>query len=179
MKINLKKIVSLLAALSMLLILCSCNFSFKKMPKLPSMNFTSDAQINYKTYDVMSCKITSEQDGPLNVEVTKPALLAGLTVVCQDDSCTIKYGSLSYDADTQKYPQLAFGNILKQAVESAKENPDYSQTDDGNWSIHTTVNGSDVWMVLDGETYYPLSLKVPSEELEITFTNFTETDKTK
>ena len=162
-----------------MLLLCSCQFGFKKIPKIPSMNFTVNAQVTYKTYDVMSCKITSVEDGPLNIEVTKPVLMSGFSLVCQGDCCTIKYGALSYEADTEKYPQLAFGNIINQSVASSKEETDFTHNDDGTWSLHTKANDTDVWITLDGETFYPISLKAPSEELEITFTDFTPTDETK
>ncbi|MBQ7580315.1 MAG: hypothetical protein IJU39_03295 [Clostridia bacterium] len=172
-----KRIVCVILATAVAFTLCSCEISFKKLPKIPSMNFTTSAVVKYKSYDVMTCTITSVEDEAITVEVTRPEILSGLKLVCSGDSCTIKYGALSYDADTGKYPQLAFADNLKQAIESAKENPDVSKTDDGNWSLHTVVNGSDVWTVLDGETSYPLSMKIPSDELEMTFTDFTETDK--
>lgn len=179
MKTGFLKAISAFLAVIAVLSLCSCDFSFKKAPKIPSMNFTADAQVKYKTYDALTCRLTSVEDGDLIIDVTNPVLLSGFSIVCRDDSCTIKYGSLSYDADTQKYPQLAFGSIVRQAVDSVKENRDYALNDDGNWSVHANVNSSDVYVILDGETGYPISLSVPSEELEITFSNFAETENTK
>lgn len=177
MKNNVKKIFVLLLA-GVMFMTCSCQLSFKKIPKIPSMNFTVNADVSYKSYNSMTCEITNEEDGPLTIEIKKPVVLSGLIIECQGENCTIKYGSLSYDADTQKYPQLTFGKIMNEAIESAKEEPDFTQNDDGTWTLHTTANNTDVWITLDKETYYPLTLKVPSEELEISFSNFRETEKT-
>ena len=174
-----KKTVALIAAVILILSFCSCSISFTKTPKMPPLNFTANADIKYKTFDGMSCKITNVENGPLTLDITKPEILTGLSIVCVDNSCTIKYGSLSYEADTQKYPQLAFANTLNKAIDGAKDNAQFQKNDDSTWLVHTVVDSSDVLITLDGETSYPLSIKIPDEEFEMTFSNFTETEKEK
>lgn len=167
------------AVLSLVLIFacCSCTVKNVFMPKFPSLNFTADAQINYKSYDVMSCSIENKADGPLTVKVEKPALLSGLSFVCQDSTCKVTFGSFTYDADTNRFPEIGFGNILKQSLIVAKDSTDIVKNDDGSYTVKTEIESGHIEVILNAETYYPEKITIPEHELVVTITNFSESDK--
>lgn len=169
-----KRIVLLFLAAVMVFGFCSCG-GFT--PKIPSLDFTADAQISYKDYDAISCKMTNTKEGVLTVEIIKPELLSKISLICENDKCTVKLGSLSYDADTEKFPQLGFGKILRQALIAATENAKPQKNEDGTWSITAQTDLGRVELLLDGETGYPTLLSIPDKQINITFTNFIETDK--
>ena len=172
-----KRILSKLSALIVVLLLiatlCSCNISLPGKPNITSLNFKTDARISYKSYDIIECKMVSVEDGPLTIDIEKPVLLSGLQLICQNGGCTIKVGSLSYDADINKFPQVGFGNILRQSLILAKDSTEAEKNDDGTWTIKSQLDSSHIELLIDGKTGYPISLSIPEEEIKVVFLNFT------
>lgn len=174
---KIKDITTVVLGLIITFAFCSCSVKNVFMPKFPSLNFTAQAQINYKSYDVMSCSIENKADGPLTVKVQKPALLSGLSFVCQDNTCKVTIGSLTYDADTNRFPEIGFGNTLKESLIAAKDSADIVKNDDGSYTVNADIKSGHIEVILNAETYYPEKITIPEHQIVVTITNFTETDK--
>ena len=167
------KISAIFLAVLLVASLCSCDVSLAGKPKITSLNFSTDARVSYKSYDLIDCKMVSVEDGPLTIDIEKPVLLSGLQIVCQNEGCTIKVGSLSYEADINQFPQVGFGNILRQSLILAKDSTEAEKNEDGTWTIKSQLESSHVELKIDGETGYPISLSIPEEEINVIFMNFT------
>ena len=165
---------------STLLIFCliffsSCGSISNVIEKKHLFDFTTDAQISYKDYDLLTCKIKSVKDGPLTLDITKPVLLSGLSLVCENEGMTVKLGNLSYEADLKRFPQLSFGNDLRKSLISAGESTQIIKNEDGTFLIKVQLESCHAELLLEKETYYPIRLVIPEDELTVSFSNFTPT----
>ena len=169
-----KKIISIVLAVLLIMTLASCELATLFAPKIPSMNFKTDAVVKYKTYEI-TCEMENVAGGALTVDIEEPVILSGLKMVCENGKVYLKLGSLSYDTST--VPQAGFGNVFADALNAVKENSELTKNDDGTWTLSADIEAGHMELILDGETGYPKKLTVDEAEIEVIFSNFTETDK--
>jgi len=169
-----KKIIGTITVIMLVLSLTACSVTTLFAPKIPSMNFKTDAVVKYKTYEI-SCTMENVEGGALTVDIEEPVILSGLKMVCENGKVYLKLGSLSYD--TSSVPQAGFGNVFADALGSVKENAELTKNEDGTWTLASDIQAGHMELILDGETGYPKKLTVDEAEIEVIFSNFTETDK--
>lgn len=121
----------------------------------------------------MSAVISKQTPGYCNVEFTAPALLNGLSMQFKPDSADISYKGLSVSVDPASLPESAVAKLVVAALDQVTRQDGLRvQIVDSALVISGTSDSTTFYLSLDSANYNILKLRIPSEELEIDFINF-------
>ncbi len=105
------------------------------------------------------------------ITVSEPSLLSGLQMVVKNGNCTLRMGEISYEINSSVLKNTEFASTLTQAFEQILSTSTCEKLENGNWLYTGQTNIGRFNLVQDGETGYPLSLRVPESDLYIKFSN--------
>ncbi len=150
----------------MLFILCGCAQKSKTAPVLNDISFETEISYGQHKY---SGDVTLADD-ILNLTVTAPKEIKGLTLKLDENGVTAKFKGISIAPDIDSLPQGAVGNILFGVLNDAKSKTIEHSED--NCEIKGMIDGCEYVFVFS-PSGLPISLKVDKLELEIEFKNVT------
>ena len=165
MKQWISRAVSLLCGCGLLL-LVSCGTGGGAAPAV-TRGFTADAAAAYGEMTLQG-KVRCAPDGKLQLTVSQPKSLSGVTIGWDGTDMTMELAGTSVKIPPEKVPESAFINELL-AVLTA-EHPVGQSTDEGT-AFTGQVNGMAYTLVCDADSGLPKSLSVPENEMTVTFSN--------
>lgn len=147
--------------------LCGCGVKKSVTPVFDGISFL--AEIDYGDNE-FSCD-TSICDDVLNLTVTEPQELKGLTLNITKSKLKYEFNGLSYDCEIQSLPNSAVIQVLYAVLNDIGDNKtvDYSQE---NCEIKSQTNGYD-YIFEFSPSGLPISLEIDNMDFKIEFKNVT------
>ncbi len=162
-----KRWLRAVAALLAVVCLSGCANSHPDNVAQPVMEgFSCQAAIHYRELEVIT-QLTRQTDGKVVMTFSLPKSLSGITLGWDGVDMTMELGGMSMALPVDKVPESALIRCVLDVL--AAEHPDGSETEEG-YTITGEVDGKAYVLVCDSATGLPLSLSMPEEELEATFT---------
>ena len=106
------------------------------------------------------------EDGDLSLTFTLPKSLQGVTLGWDGEEIALSLGGMQMDVPADMVPQSALIRTLSRVL--AAPHGAGSDTDHG-YVVQGQVEEADYTITFDSDSGLPMSLSVPSEELEVTF----------
>lgn len=162
MKYRLQNVFALLIAL---ILLCGCG---AKSPAGDPVTegFSCRAAIRYGEMDI-DARLTCTPEGSMTVAFALPKSLSGVVLGWNGTDMTLELGGMSLALPAEKVPESALVRCLAQVLGAT--HPTGTRTEEG-YVISGETEGKAYALVCDPATGLPVSLSVPEEGLEATFT---------
>ena len=140
-----------------------------------AVHFACDAHILYQDLE-LKAQLTRADSGALTLAVTYPATLNDLKMSWNGEDVKVEMYGISFDLDPDSLPVSGLGRGLLDALDAvaASDNAP-TLTEEGATLAGQGQNG-EYTLVTDPDTGHLLSLSVPAIPLEVTFSNFQETN---
>jgi hypothetical protein len=104
---------------------------------------------------------------------TEPGHLAGMTFTYRQDGITVEYSGLSFPFDAQSIPTGAIAEVITSALSrSIEQNSVTTEHTETGAVLSGEIDAGSFRLGLELGTNQPRKLFVPTEELEIEFTDF-------
>ena len=160
--------VRLAAVLAALLCLCGCG---KKSTIQPITDgFTAQATIRYKEMDVAG-QLSCSADGRVNMVFTLPKSLDGVTLGWNGSEMQMRLGGMTITVSEDSMPDGGLIRCLTRVLAAVE--PSDGKKEGEHYVIDGDVGGTAYTLVCDAVSGFPLSLSVPDEQLEVTFSQVT------
>ena len=150
-----------------LLLLCGCSQTETATPILNNISFT--AQIEYGENDYI-CDVMVA-DNTLNLTVTEPQEIKGLTLIVSENGIMAEFNGISYAPDISTLPQGAVVQVLYNVLKDVADNKT-ADCDDENCEITGRIDDYKYTFVF-APSGLPISLEIEGLDLEILFNNVT------
>lgn len=158
-----KRLLVFVVALSMF---CGCAQNKSTAPVVDNISFA--AEIYYGDQDYSAD--VSIVDGVLNLTVTAPEEIDGLTLKLDENGIKANFKGITFTPDTSSLPQGAISQILFNVLNDAKQKT--AVCGDENCEITGTVDGYKYTFVIS-PSGLPIELEVVDLDFKIEFTNVT------
>ncbi len=159
----------------LLLLLAGCGRSRHGDSAPPvTEGFTCQATIQYRDMGLQG-RLARDTDGKLTLAFSLPKTLEGVTIGWNGSDMTMELGGMSIAVPTEQVPQGALIQRLLQVLSA--DHRDGTVTDEG-YVIAGDIEGAAYTLVCDPATGLPVTLSLPTEELEVAFTEATLTEST-
>ena len=133
--------------------------------------FSCDIDVNYQDMKVKGV-LTRTLAGTLNLDISEPETLKGMSMQLNGEKITLKLHGLSFDVNPDLIPQSALGKTLLGILDAAIGNHDAGEvTDNGLLTKGSAVSG-EFEILSDPETGRLLTISMPSSDLVAEFSNF-------
>lgn len=159
----------LLAVLCTVLMLAGCGAPSTASPVTDG--FTCRAAMQYGDMAVEG-DLTCTREGGVSLTFTLPPSLQGITLAFDSAGMAMELGGMHLTVPTDAVPQGALVRCLASVLASA--HPAGVLTEEG-YVIRGEAEGVGYTLVCDPTTGLPLSLSVPTQNLEAVFTDVTAT----
>lgn len=158
-----KKIISVLIGLFMILTLGGCKTAGELKPILTDISFCAEIENS-------EAQILINENGVMTAEIISPESLEGLVLKLEDNGITAEYKGLKYDYPENLHPDAMQISLLYRAFRDAdKNNSNVISENDGCY-----IKGKDYKLLLGG-TGLPLSLEIKDGD-KILFKNIKQFD---
>lgn len=134
--------------------------------------FACDVEATYGDMAV-SGHLSRGAAGTLELKLSEPATLNGLTMTWDGDQVTLGMHGLTFGVDPAAVEQTALGKGLLSALDAALGSHGGARTEDNAVSTKGESVSGEFELLSDPETGNLLSLRVPALSLTATFSNFT------
>lgn len=159
---------ALLVIVTVLLCLCGCG---KKSTIQPITDgFTAQATIRYKEMDVAG-QFSCSADGRVNMVFSLPKSLDGVTLGWNGSEMQMRLGGMTITVSEDSMPDGGLIRCLTRVLAAVE--PSGGKKEGERYIIDGDVGGTAYTLVCDVTTGFPLSLSVPDEQLEVTFSEVT------
>ena len=155
------------------LMLCVSGCTGDKPAETVTDGFTCRVAAAYREMNVEGDLVCAD-DGDLSLTFTLPKSLQGVTLGWDGEEITLSLGEMTMDMPADSVPQSALIRCLSRVLTAP--HGDGTDTEDG-YRVTGEVEDTAYTIVFDSATGLPLSLSVPDEELEATFTDCTRLTK--
>jgi len=163
----LKKVLILLM---FILLFGGCAREKTATPPVPELNFKGDISVTYNNY-TLECSIENNLANSCEITVKEPCLLSGLKMIVKGGNCKLEMGKVSYEFDPAALKHTEFATSLSEALTNVLNTTKYSQLENGMWKYTGQTEIGQFTLLQDGETGYPISLKIPDADLSVKFKN--------
>ena len=164
-----KRIYGRLAAvLAALLCLCGCGTKSTIQPITDG--FTAQATIRYKEMDVAG-QFSCSADGRVNMVFSLPKSLDGVTLGWNGSEMQMRLGGMTITVAEDSMPDGGLIRCLTRVLAAVE--PAGGKKEGERYVIDGNADGTPYTLVCDAESGLPLSLSVPDEQLEVTFSDVT------
>ena len=162
-----KRIYGRLAAvLAALLCLCGCGTKSTIQPITDG--FTAQATIRYKEMDVAG-QFSCSADGRVNMVFSLPKSLDGVTLGWNGSEMQMRLGGMTITVAEDSMPDGGLIRCLTRVLAAVE--PTGGKKEGERYVIDGNADGTPYTLVCDAESGLPLSLSVPDEQLEVTFSD--------
>lgn len=131
--------------------------------------FSCDASIQYREM-ALEAHLSRQVDGKLLVEFSLPKSLSGITLGWDGKDMTMEMAGMQVVVPAEKVPQ---GALLRRLLEVLAEAHEEGSVTDEGYVVTGQIEETVYTLVCDPATGYPITLSLPEEALEATFTNVT------
>ena len=158
----------LAAVTAALLLLCGCGATGTIEPVTDG--FTAGATIRYKEMDVQG-QFSCSADGRVNMVFSLPKSLDGVTLGWNGSEMQMRLGGMTITVSEDSMPDGGLIRCLTRVLAAVEPTGGVRQGED--YVIDGEADGTAYTLVCDAATGLPKSLSVPTEELEVTFSEVT------
>ena len=158
----------LAAVLAALLCLCGCGTKSTIQPITDG--FTAQATIRYKEMDVAG-QFSCSADGRVNMVFSLPKSLDGVTLGWNGSEMQMRLGGMTITVAEDSMPDGGLIRCLTRVLAAVE--PEGGKKEGERYVIDGNADGTLYTLVCDAESGLPLSLSVPDERLEVTFSDVT------
>lgn len=174
MKKHIVKMISIaMVILLMLAFAVSCSRK-GKYSVIPSQSFTCTVSMKYDGMDIKA-DVEYLSSESCTITITEPSSLNGVGIDWEGGRLSVSYLGMSFDVDRQDIPETAFVPHIMKAIEVIVSSEQLELTEDetGEICLYEGIcdEGSFIAQI-DNETGAIRSIKIPTYELEIAFSNF-------
>ena len=151
-------------------LLCLCMAGCKKQAVAPAA--TTDFSCNVRAvYDGLAVTgtLVRRSAGTLELAFTSPETLNGLTAVWDGEDVTLQMHGLSFSVNADALPEQALGEGVLAALDSALDKTMTPKLEGDTAVYEGTVEQGTYTLVCDKTSGKPLSLTMPSLQLQVTF----------
>ena len=164
----------LAAAAAALLLLSGCGRTRADATPPVTEGFACQTAIRYRDMELQG-QLTRTSDGKLTLAFSLPKTLNGVAVGWNGSDMTMELGGMSIAVPAEQVPQGALVKRLLQVLSA--DHGDGAVTEEG-YAVSGEVEGETYTLVCDPATGLPVTLTLPAEGLEVTFTEVTLTENT-
>jgi len=165
-------VLRMTAVLGAALMLAGCGTPRSAAPVTDG--FTCHAAMQYREM-VVEGQLTCSADGAAALSFSLPKSLQGVTLGWNGSGMTMELGGMSLAVPTEDVPESALIRCLLSVLSAS--HPKGSLTADG-YVVEGEAEGVAYTLVCDPTSGLPMSLSVPSQELEAVFTDMTRLNET-
>lgn len=157
----------LAAVTAALLMLTGCGQSHRDHTAQPVTDgFTCKTAIRYNEMDLQG-RLTRDADGKLTLSFSLPKTLEGVAIGWNGTDMTMELGGMSIAVPTESVPQ---GALIRRLLQVLSADHGDGQVMDEGYVFAGDIDGQAYTLVCDPDTGLPETLSLPSEELEVAFT---------
>lgn len=170
---NLRRPIAAMAATLLLLTGCANTFD-KKATEPVTDGFTCQTTICYRDMELQG-QLTRDTTGKMTIAFSLPKTLEGVTIGWNGTDMTMELGGMSIAVPAEQVPQGALVQRLLRLLSA--DHGKGTLTDDG-YALSGEIEGDVYTLLCDKVTGLPMTLSMPSEGLEVTFTEVALTENT-
>lgn len=165
MTLRLKKII---AVFLIILSLCSCSGSEKKVsPILSSIAFT--ARINYyNEHYILNCDI--DKEGVTSLCIVEPSDISGMKLIFSDSGVTAEYMGLSYTPKTERLPVLGVAEIIYRIISGINKDTALKLSEGENCVLEGRIDDR-AYSFYFSPSGLPLFIEIPDNSFKIEFSD--------
>ncbi len=149
------------------LLMAGCGKGGLAAAKPVTAGFSCGVTADYRGMAVKGT-LSRTQDGRLRMHITQPPTLSGMVVNWDGKAMTMELGGMQVPVNAAKVPQGALVKSLLSVLTAAPKEGE--MTDDG-YVLEGEVDGKAYTIVCAPDTGLIRSLRVPEDELTVTFEN--------
>jgi|LSQX01.1.fsa_nt_gb hypothetical protein len=158
--------------LVVLIVLCFAACSKKADAEKPVVTgFSCDVEVKYGEMDVKG-RLTRSSAGTLIFDVNEPKTLNGLSMQWNGETISLKLHGFSFGVDPETVPQSALGKCILGVLDAALGMHDGGKVTDEGLVTKGSSSSGEFEILSDPKTGSLLRLRIPSENLTATFSNF-------
>lgn len=140
-------------------------------PPIPE-TFSANLKIVYGE-SLMTAEFTQKTFEEFELRMLTPEILNPLTLCYKDGVCTVNYDSLKFETDLNRFPQVALGALLTEAISDIRDGINVQATlSDGIWTYKGTGERGIFILTRDADSGDWLELSAEGAQLHITFSDF-------
>ena len=168
-----KKIISLLAALILVIIPVSCAQT-QQGQVLPQTGrpFSAELDISFNDFSA-EAELTFRNSASATLEITDPDSLEGLIFTLQGEELTAKYQGLDFPLEDTNGQAVSAARLIFSAIANASTSKDAKINSSANeFTVSGNVLNYDYQMNFNKTTGAIKEFSVPSQKLTVKFTDF-------
>ncbi len=163
-------IISMVAALALCGMLAGCRAGHPNNTAHPVTDgFTCRTEIQYHELE-LHAQLSRQTDGKLLLAFSLPKSLDGVVLGWNGRAMTMELGGMSVTVPTERVPQ---GALIQRLLQVLSATPSAGTVTDEGYVMNGDIDGEAYTLVCDPQTGLPRSLSLPSEELEVAFSDCT------
>ncbi len=121
----------------------------------------------------MKAKLTKISAQKYLINVLTPEILNNMSLEYENGNCKVTYDGLSFETDSNRFPQSEIGSLLTQALSDTDGGLTVKTlTEDGNILYKGITDYGDYYLILDAETGLWKEFSVDGASLKIKFSDY-------